>query len=399
MSHEKDNKKKKTLYVPDEEVLAYSRAKIESEKDAEAITDTSEAELDLAESNTDIEEIKADGLEVDNSDKKLDEKSEDAIAPKGKKDNRFLRIVRRIIPLRSDDKKTIILKCVSIIAALALIVSGTYLSVYYINDSVEYNKLQNERNNYENNRNDYTKNEDNQFSKFDYLKTQNSDIVGWITIPNTEVDNPVYQTIDNQYYVNHDMYKKDNEYGAIFLDYRCDIDPKSLSQSQIIYGHNMRRGSMFGTLKEYRELDFYKQNPLIYFDSLYEQRVYKIFAIMVVNDGEDNTFGYTYTAYRTTFTSDADFNSWLEHSRERSLFDIPVDVNSQDEILVLSTCCYDYDNARFVLLARLVRDGEDTAVDTSAAVKNKDVIYSKEYYNKKKLPIPELTSSEETTSK
>ena len=146
------------------------------------------------------------------------------------------------------------------------------------------------------------------------------------------------------------MDKAYNSYGALFLDYRCKIDPKALTRNQIIYGHNMRYGAMFGTLDEYRSIDFYKKNPIIQFDSLYEQRQYKIFAIMVVNDAEDDTFGYTYSAYRTDFTNDDDFMSWIQHSRDRSLFDTTVDVNTEDEIITLSTCCYDYENARFVIL-------------------------------------------------
>lgn len=376
MSNEKDTKRKKTMYVPDEEVLNYKKAELEQELKAE--TESVEAvSADVAVESELTDEI----IEVE------------ARVKKDKKN-----IFQKIFPSRLDDNKTIIVKIVAIIAAIALICSGVYLGMYFGDLSVQDGKIENVRNNYELNRNDYTKNEDNQFSKFDYLKTLNSDIVGWISIDNTEVNNPVYQTYDNQYYVTHDMEKKSNSYGALFLDYRCNIDPKALTQNQIIYGHNMRYGAMFGTLDEYRKIEFAKQNTIIKFDSLYEQRAYKIFAIMIVNDSEDGTFGYSYTAYRSEFTGDTDFLTWVDRSKQRSLYDFPVDVNAEDEVITLSTCCYDYTNARFVVLARLVREGEEATVNPDGVVKNADVIYSKEYYTKKKLPIPTVSSSEATTS-
>lgn len=375
MNNEKDTKRKKTMYVPDEEVLAMSKNLKEEECDTSA---------DVQNDTTIVENAP----EVENN----------AIVKKEKKVGFLGRFFGMFIPTKRDTKKTVIIKFIAIVAVLALIGSATYLALYFGDLSVQDGKIENVRNNYELNRNDYTRNEDNQFSKFDYLKTLNPDIIGWINIDNTEVNNPVYQTSDNQYYVDHDMDKKKNSYGALFLDYRCNIDPKALTQNQIIYGHNMRYGAMFGSLDEYRDIEFTKKSSIIKFDSLYEQRVYKIFAIMIVNDAEDETFGYSYTAYRSEFTGDTDFLQWVDRSKQRSLYDFPVDVEAEDEVITLSTCCYDYTNARFVILARLVRDGEDPTIDTANIIKNSDVIYSKEYYDKKKLPIPQLTSSEATTS-
>ena len=366
MSDEKDTKRKKIMYVPDEEVLAEGKALKKDNIEVSAIEET-EAEVE-------------------------------AVSKSKKKVGFFGRTVGKIIPSKRDNKKTVIVKLVALVAALALIVSGTYLAVYFGDLSQQEDKIKNVQNIYEPYNNDYTRNEDNQFSKFDKLKAINPDIIGWITISNTEVNNPVFQTDNNQFYVDHDMDKKKNTYGALFLDYRCDIDPKALTQNQIIYGHNMRYGAMFGSLDEYRDIEFAKKSSIVKFDSLYEQRVYKIFAIMIVNDTEDETFGYSYTAYRSEFTGDTDFLQWVDRSKQRSLYDFPVDVKAEDEVITLSTCCYDYTNARFVILARLVRNGEESTVDASKIVKNTDVIYSKEYYNKKKLPIPNISSSTTSTT-
>ena len=366
------------MYVPDQEVLAYSKT-----KNDELNQDTEVSSEEVA---SDIKEVRYPRAVIETQEQTANQKT-----------NKFLEIFKKILPTRDDNKKTLIIKIVALVAAVALVCSGTYLIFYFADLGQQDAKIENIRNNYELNRDDYTKNEDNQFSKFDILKSQNSDIVGWMTITNTEINNPIYQTVDNQFYVDHDMDKKPNSYGALFLDYRCNINPLSLTQNQIIYGHNMRYGAMFGTLNQFRELDFYKANPLIQFDSLYEQRTYKIFAAMIVNDTEDNTFGYIYTPYRSTFTSETDFMQWIEHNRQRSLIDTPVDINSNDEIITLSTCCYDYKNARFVVMARLVRDGESTEVNTAAAVKNADVIFSKEYYEKKGMSVPTPPSTPSDT--
>ncbi len=385
------NKKKKIRYVPDEELLLYSKTKNETETtnffDKNDISESSEpAEKKL------VEEVSVEETPIEKNIK------EDITISTNKKFDKIKNFFVKIIPSKSDNKKTQIIKIISIICVIAIIASSVYLAVYFIDLGQQDAKILNIRNNYELNKDDYSKNEDNQFSKFDLLKSQNPDVVGWINIAGTEVDNPVYQTDNNEYYVKHDMDKKSNTYGALFLDYRCDINPMSLSRNQIIYGHNMRYGAMFGTLDEYRDINYYRKNPIISFDSLYEKRSYKIFAIMIVNDNEDKTFGYTYTAYRTAFTNDTDFMQWIKHSQERSLYNIPVDINSDDEIITLSTCCYDFTNARFVILGRLVREGEDPNVDVNNASVNSNVLYPKEYYEKKKRPIPQITSSDSSTS-
>ncbi len=394
------NKKKKTMYVPDEEVMLYNKAKKEAEAEAEVTATDSEEHNEAVAPELEAVSVveKITSAEADTEDIETvppDEKKSAGIKGLFEKIKKF---IIKLIPTKRDSKKTLFVKIVAIVAAMAIIVSSVYLVTYFVDLGQQDAKIQNVRNNYELNKDDYTKNEDNQFSKFDILKSQNNDIVGWINIAGTEVNNPVYQYTDNQFYVSHDMDKKSNSYGALFLDYRCNINPMSLTRNQIIYGHNMRYGAMFGTLDEYRDINYLRQNPIISFDSLYEQRNYKIFAIMIVNDTEDSTFGYSYSAYRTTFTSDTDFMQWIQYSRDRSLYDIPVDINSDDEIITLSTCCYDFDNARFVILGRLVRDDEASEVDVNSITINKDVLYSKEYYTKKKLPIPQLTSSDSTSS-
>ena len=302
---------------------------------------------------------------------------------------------KNIIPKKTDDKKAITLKIVAFVAAVAILGSAVYLVYYFTNLGAQNAAIEDIRNIYELNRDDYSYNEDGQFSKFDVLKAQNSDIVGWVNIPGTQLDNPVYQTVDNEYYITHDMNHQTNSYGSLFLDYRCKIDPKALTQNQIIYGHNMRYGAMFGELDKYRDglkgnLDYYAANPIITFDSLYESRKYKIFAVMIVDTTTDNTFGYDFSAYRSNFTTQTDFMFWAECCKQRSLIDTYVDVKPYDEIITLSTCCYDYTDARLVLVGRLVREDESPEVDVDKAELNKDVIFSKNLYKRKGWSVPKV---------
>lgn len=357
----------KNMYVPDMDVLNFGK-NADADTDS-AVLDQFTVDTDGAESTDQTEET-----------------------PKTRKTGKkgFLQFIKNVIPKKSDGTKTIVIKSVSIVAALAFVCSGVYLAVYFGNLSSQNSVITGARDTYNLNRDNYTYNDDGQFSKFDTLKAQNSDIVGWISINGTDVDNPVYQTSDNDYYITHDMNRETNSYGALFLDYRCDIDRLSLTQNQIIYGHNMRYGAMFGTLRNYRELEYYKQHPVINFDSLYESMEYKIFAIMIVNTSTDDTFGYEFSAYRSEFSSQEDFLLWTEYCKARSLVDTTVDIQPCDEVITLSTCCYDFTDARFVIVGRRVREGESNAVDVENAAVNSDVIYSKEYYEKKRIPIPEV---------
>jgi len=220
---------------------------------------------------------------------------------------------------------------------------------------------------------------------------QNPDIVGWVSVNNTEIDLPVFKTVNNDFYLNHDAARNLSGYGALFMDYQNDIVPYRKSQNLIIYGHHMQNGTMFGNLTKYKKLDFYKASPIVSFDSLYEKGTYKIFALMITSNDTDSTFGYDYSPYCTDFETQEDFMQWVEYSKQRSIVNTNVDVKEYDEIITLSTCCYDFKDARFVVLARKVRDGENSEVDTAAATTNSKALYPAAYYKKKGKKIPTVS--------
>lgn len=190
---------------------------------------------------------------------------------------------------------------------------------------------------------------------FAELQKINPDIVGWIK-GGSMVDSPVVHR-DNQYYMTHDFYGKESAAGTVFADVRntnCAADPYV-----ILYGHNMKNGTMFGTLPRYRTLSYLKENPLIEFTTVSDSGPVNYVPIAVFDasmDKEDENYFYLrqYTAFAKTSTR----RQFIQQIQERSLFDIPIEVGTGDRILALVTCSYNDPNGRFILFCRQVRPGE-----------------------------------------
>ena len=175
--------------------------------------------------------------------------------------------------------------------------------------------------------------------------SKNSDVVGWISVPNTMIEYPVVITDNNDYYLYHNYDKEESKSGAVFMDYRnADFEN---SRHVIIYGHNMRNGTMFHDLSSYKLKDFFDQNPVItlYYDGVkYE---YEVFAAHVVL--ADINF------IKTNFDSDQEFVDYFAELKSYSKFENDVQVGASDQVLTLSTCSYEYDDSRFVVQARRTR--------------------------------------------
>lgn len=214
----------------------------------------------------------------------------------------------------------------------------------------------------------------------------NDDMQGWVEIEGTNLSYPVVQSKDNLYYHRRNFQGEDDYYGIPYLDYECrlDTDPERCSDNLIIYGHNIGNdGLMFNPLSYYKQLDFYKQHPVVRFDSIYKEQEYKIFGVMIVNSEPEQDNGTVFKYWQQVdFDDEEEFNAFVNEVRRRSMWDIDVDVQPDDNLLTLSTCCYDFrPNARCVILARAIREGEDRTVDTSTAKVNEDAYYPKAYYD------------------
>lgn len=214
----------------------------------------------------------------------------------------------------------------------------------------------------------------------------NDDMQGWVEIEGTNLSYPVVQSTDNEYYHRLNFQEEYDYYGVPYLDFECrlNVDPEKTSDNLIIYGHNIGNdGLMFNPLSYYKQLDFYKEHPVVRFDSIYKEQEYKIFGVMVTNSEPEQDNGNVFKYWQMVdFDDEAEFNSFVSEVRKRSMWDIDVDVEYGDKLLTLSTCCYDFrPNARCVILARAIREGEDRSVDTSTAVVNADAYYPQAYYD------------------
>ena len=208
--------------------------------------------------------------------------------------------------------------------------------------------------------------EDGALASFQTIRELNSDVVGWINISNTLIDYPVVQTKDNSYYLRHNINKEYNYSGCPFLDYRNSVKPDSDTRNFIIYGHHRRNGTMFAQLKKYNDVDFYKENPVIRFDTIYNRSEWIIFS----NFRATTTWasGTPFNYIQTDFKDDAEFLKFVDELKKRSLITTPVDVRADDKILLLSTCSYEKSHWRMVIAARRVRDDE-SKIDVSKAYK------------------------------
>lgn len=180
---------------------------------------------------------------------------------------------------------------------------------------------------------------------FDGLKSVNSDVIGWIYVPDTEINYPIVHTSDNDYYLDHLVDRTQNPAGAIFLDTRNPSDFSDLHS--IIYGHHMKNGSMFAALKGYKKQDFFdghKTGYLITQDAAYS---IDFFAGHVANVEEN--------AWQLDFDDAADFDNWIKSLKEISAFKSDIEPQYGDRVFTLSTCSYEFDDARFVLSGKLTK--------------------------------------------
>lgn len=200
--------------------------------------------------------------------------------------------------------------------------------------------------------------------KFKKLAEINSDIKAWIFISGTVIDYPVLQREGNpDYYLFHNYKGERSRYGSIFVGGDCKID--SNCKNIVLHGHNMRDGQMFAGILKFLDLDFYKQNPVVEFDTPLEKGDYKVFSAFKTNISPEQ--GYVFNYLIPNFDSAESFENFVNEVKKRSYLEIPVDVNKDDNLLTLSTCSNDAADTRTVVVARKLREGEDRFVDVESA--------------------------------
>ncbi|MDS6415253.1 sortase SrtB [Clostridioides difficile] len=181
-----------------------------------------------------------------------------------------------------------------------------------------------------------------EYKKEDLSKI-NSDFKFWLSVENTNINYPVVQSKDNSYYLDKDFYKKDSISGTLFMDYRNkSIDDKNI----IIYGHNMKNKTMFNNLNKFKDADFFKKNNKIKITLNGKEFLYDVFSAYIVESD--------YDYLKTNFNNESDYQNYINDITSKSLYKSPIKVNSNDKIVTLSTCTYEFDDARMVIHGRLI---------------------------------------------
>lgn len=178
------------------------------------------------------------------------------------------------------------------------------------------------------------------------LKSKNNDTIGWIKVNNTNIDYPLVQSKDNNYYLTHNYNKKKTSAGWIFLDKRNNKDLSN--KNNIIYGHSRKDKSMFGTLKYTLNKNWYKNkdNLIIKITTETKKYNYEVFSIYTIE--KENYY------LQTDFTTKKEYKTFLNILKERSIYDFKIDIENTTSILTLSTCYKD--NQRVVVHAKLIKN-------------------------------------------
>ena len=222
--------------------------------------------------------------------------------------------------------------------------------------------------------------------KYARLYGTNREFAGYLEAPGINMSLPVVRSVDDEAYLNKNFYGKSTKYGCPFMSCLNQIEP--LDYNTVIFGHHMNDRTIFGALDQYKTLAGYKQCPVIAFNTMYHDYNWKVFAVFITNSVAEDDNGYVFPYYFTALSSDEKKTSYISELKQRSIYDTGVDVRPGDKLLTLSTCSHEFDNARLVVVARMVREGERAEVDTSNVTLNTSARYPQVYYDKKKISNP-----------
>ena len=221
---------------------------------------------------------------------------------------------------------------------------GAYLK--YQKGDVSYEKLQEYVQEEESPESEKEKEEPkNRYLEIDFagLKAVNPDVIAWIQIPALDISYPVVQGKDNAYYLHHLFSGESNINGSIFVD--CHNQPDFTDQNTIVYGHNMKNGSMFGTLDKYQDKELFEQHPEFYLylpDKILKYRIFSCYAGRTGSEG-----------YRYHFPEAEDFQTFLDTVSSYRDYDTGTELSATDRIVTLSTCVNSRRNYRYLVHGKL----------------------------------------------
>lgn len=190
-------------------------------------------------------------------------------------------------------------------------------------------------------------------TSFADLLTENPETVGFLTIGDW-VSLPVAQRVnDNSFYLDHNFEGKPSVAGTLFLDGSNLLIPED--DALIVYGHNMKNGTMLAGIANYAQKKFLAENAIVHFDTIYENRVYVPFAVFSASADRENE---SYFNFRQFMFDETTFELYALKMKDLSKIRLPVDVRVGDRLLLLVTCEYTHENGRFIVALRQLREDE-----------------------------------------
>ncbi len=179
---------------------------------------------------------------------------------------------------------------------------------------------------------------------FSTLQETNPEIIAWLYCPDTEINYPVAQGTDNSYYLTHLADGTYNRNGCLFVD--CQNASDFSDDNTIIYGHHMKSGKMFAGLINYKSQEYFEQHPVVYLITPEHQYEIRLFAGYTAEVNSDS--------YYLQLGDSHSLAEWMREAATRSDFKAAMQLTTKDRIVTLSTCAYDFQNARYVVHGKLV---------------------------------------------
>lgn len=329
-----------------------------------------------------IEELKKQGITAENAGdalkgkKKKKKSNKTANKSSAKKNNNTGGKTAKNVNLKDFDKnmQTQVLlelykrernrKIIVVLASIVAVASFAYFGVYYYNSartSMSYDQLAELKgsdalvSNQEKNTFSIHKEAIQLPDVLDEYKTlyeKNKKLIGWLKIDDTNIDYPVMQTDNNEYYLDHNFNQEHDNNGSLFLDCDCNIYPRSTNL--IIYGHHMKSGNMFGNLQQYAKESYGKSHSLIQFDSIYEKATYQVMYVFRSQVYNEDDLVFKYYQFINA-NSEEEFDSYMREMAAMSLYDTEVTASYGDSLLTLSTCDNSQTDGRFVVVAKRIK--------------------------------------------
>lgn len=238
-------------------------------------------------------------------------------------------------------------KIINLILILVVIVAFgkvAYKGYQYYVDKKEYEKIQIFNpiisENIENNRiNTDINDKEDSSNKEEELLNINNDYKFWLNISNSNIDYPVVQGVDNDFYLNHSFNKEKSISGTLFIDYQNNIDS---DKNIVIYGHHMKNNTMFNNLNFFKDEEFFNNNDITIIRNGEEYK-YDVFSVYIIPENE--------ASFNMSFVDESDYLNYMDELSTKSYFKKEVKLDPSRKMITLVTCSYEYDGARTIVHA------------------------------------------------